>query len=55
MPVDAYGVGSALIRGENDFTADVVMPRPAAAAKRGILQCVGSGFAHSPSMVTDHG
>ena len=25
MPVDAYGVGSALIRGENDFTADVVV------------------------------
>jgi nicotinate phosphoribosyltransferase len=25
MPVDAYGVGSSLIRGSNDFTADVVM------------------------------
>jgi porphobilinogen synthase len=24
VPVDSYGVGSALIRGENDFTADVV-------------------------------
>jgi nicotinate phosphoribosyltransferase len=24
VPVDAYGVGSALIRGENDYTADVV-------------------------------
>jgi nicotinate phosphoribosyltransferase len=24
VPVDAYGVGSSLIRGENDFTADVV-------------------------------
>jgi nicotinate phosphoribosyltransferase len=24
VPVDVYGVGSALIRGENDFTADVV-------------------------------
>ncbi len=24
-PVDAYGVGSSLIRGENDYTADVVM------------------------------
>lgn len=24
-PVDVYGVGSSLIRGENDFTADVVM------------------------------
>jgi nicotinate phosphoribosyltransferase len=25
VPVDAYGVGSSLIRGNNDFTADVVM------------------------------
>jgi nicotinate phosphoribosyltransferase len=25
MPVDAYGVGSSLLRGANDFTADVVM------------------------------
>ena len=25
VPVDTYGVGSSLIRGENDFTADVVM------------------------------
>jgi nicotinate phosphoribosyltransferase len=25
VPVDSYGVGSALIRGENDFTADVVL------------------------------
>jgi nicotinate phosphoribosyltransferase len=25
VPVDVYGVGSSLIRGENDFTADVVM------------------------------
>jgi nicotinate phosphoribosyltransferase len=25
VPVDAYGVGSSLIRGQNDFTADVVM------------------------------
>jgi len=24
MPVDAYGVGSSLIRGENDFTSDIV-------------------------------
>ena len=23
-PVDAYGVGSSLLRGSNDFTADVV-------------------------------
>jgi nicotinate phosphoribosyltransferase len=25
VPVDAYGVGSSLIRGANDFTADVVV------------------------------
>ena len=26
-PVDAYGVGSSLLRGQNDFTADVVLRR----------------------------
>jgi nicotinate phosphoribosyltransferase len=25
VPVDSYGVGSAFLRGENDFTADVVL------------------------------
>ena len=25
VPVDAYGIGSSLIRGANDFTADVVV------------------------------
>jgi nicotinate phosphoribosyltransferase len=25
VPVDAYGVGSSLVRGSNDFTADIVM------------------------------
>ena len=25
MPVDAYGVGSSLIRGSNDFTGDIVI------------------------------
>ena len=25
VPVDAYGVGSSLLRGANDFTADVVV------------------------------
>jgi nicotinate phosphoribosyltransferase len=25
VPVDAYGVGSSLIRGSNDFTADIVI------------------------------
>ena len=36
VPVDAYGVGSSLIRGANDFTADVVLTdgRPAAKAGR---------------------
>jgi len=24
VPVDAYGVGTSLLRGSNDFTADVV-------------------------------
>jgi nicotinate phosphoribosyltransferase len=36
VPVDSYGVGSSLIRGENDFTADVVLAdgRPVAKAGR---------------------
>jgi nicotinate phosphoribosyltransferase len=31
VPVDAYGVGSSLIRGSNDFTGDIVLTdgRPA--------------------------
>jgi nicotinate phosphoribosyltransferase len=39
VPVDAYGVGSSLIRGENDFTADVVMVdgRPCAKVGREYL------------------
>jgi nicotinate phosphoribosyltransferase len=35
VPVDAYGVGSSLIRGENDFTADVVMLEGRPCAKVG--------------------
>jgi len=37
VAVDAYGVGSSLIRGENDFTADVVLldGRPCAKVGRG--------------------
>jgi nicotinate phosphoribosyltransferase len=35
MPVDAYGVGSSLIRGANDFTADVVLADGAHVAKVG--------------------
>jgi nicotinate phosphoribosyltransferase len=34
-PVDAYGVGSALLRGSNDFTADVVMVEGRHCAKVG--------------------
>jgi nicotinate phosphoribosyltransferase len=36
VPVDSYGVGSSLIRGDNDFTADVVLTdgRPSAKAGR---------------------
>jgi nicotinate phosphoribosyltransferase len=42
VPVDAYGVGSSLIRGENDFTADVVKleGRP----------CAKFGRAYSPNL-----
>jgi nicotinate phosphoribosyltransferase len=38
VPVDAYGVGSSLIRGANDYTADVVMVdgRPCAKVGRGV-------------------
>jgi nicotinate phosphoribosyltransferase len=35
VPVDAYGVGSSLIRGQNDFTADVVMTDGRPSAKVG--------------------
>jgi len=36
--VDAYGVGSSLIRGANDFTADVVLVdgKPCAKVGRGL-------------------
>jgi nicotinate phosphoribosyltransferase len=34
-PVDSYGVGSALLRGENDFTADVVLVEGRPCAKAG--------------------
>jgi nicotinate phosphoribosyltransferase len=36
VPVDAYGVGSSLIRGSNDFTADIVLTdgRPSGKAGR---------------------
>jgi nicotinate phosphoribosyltransferase len=35
VPVDAYGIGSSLIRGSNDFTADVVLTNGRPAAKFG--------------------
>src|ERR671935_213225 len=35
VPIDSYGVGSALIRGENDFTADIVMTDGRSSAKAG--------------------
>ena len=35
VPVDAYGVGSSLIRGANDFTADVVVVNGRPCAKVG--------------------
>jgi nicotinate phosphoribosyltransferase len=37
VPVDAYGVGSSLIRGSNDFTGDIVMTdgKPSAKVGRG--------------------
>jgi nicotinate phosphoribosyltransferase len=35
VPVDAYGVGSSLIRGSNDFTGDVVLTDGAPSAKVG--------------------
>ncbi len=44
IPVDAYGVGSSLIRGQNDFTADVVLVNGQARAK------VGRTFAPNPRM-----
>jgi len=35
VPVDSYGVGSALIRGENDFTGDIVLTDGEPSAKVG--------------------
>jgi nicotinate phosphoribosyltransferase len=35
IPVDAYGVGSSLIRGDNDFTADIVIVDGRPCAKTG--------------------
>jgi nicotinate phosphoribosyltransferase len=35
VPVDAYGIGSSLIRGSNDFTGDIVMTDGRPSAKVG--------------------
>jgi nicotinate phosphoribosyltransferase len=35
VPVDAYGVGSSLIRGSNDFTGDIVLTDGRPSAKVG--------------------
>ncbi len=44
VPVDAYGVGSSLIRGENDFTGDIVLTDGRVTAK------VGRQFRPSPRL-----
>ena len=44
VPVDSYGVGSALIRGENDFTADIVLTDGRPSAK------VGRDFRPNPRL-----
>jgi nicotinate phosphoribosyltransferase len=44
VPVDAYGVGSSLIRGDNDFTADVVITDGKPSAK------VGRAYAPNPRL-----
>jgi len=44
VPVDAYGIGSSLIRGSNDFTADIVMTDGRPSAK------VGRHYRESPRL-----
>jgi nicotinate phosphoribosyltransferase len=44
VPVDAYGVGSSLIRGDNDFTADVVLVNGRPCAK------VGRSYSPNPRL-----
>ena len=44
VPVDAYGVGSSLIRGSNDFTGDIVITDGKPSAK------VGRGFRVNPRL-----
>jgi nicotinate phosphoribosyltransferase len=44
VPVDAYGIGSSLIRGSNDFTGDIVLTDGKPAAK------FGRGYRESPRL-----
>ncbi len=44
VPVDSYGVGSSLIRGDNDFTADIVLTDGLPSAK------VGRGYRPNPRL-----
>ena len=44
VPVDAYGVGSSLLRGANDFTADAVLTDGVPSAK------VGRSFRPNPRL-----
>jgi len=44
VPVDSYGVGSSLIRGDNDFTADIVLTDGLPSAK------VGRSYRPSPRL-----
>jgi nicotinate phosphoribosyltransferase len=44
VPVDAYGIGSSLLRGENDFTADIVLTDGLPSAK------VGRSFRPNPRL-----
>ena len=48
VAVDAYGVGSSLIRGQNDFTADVVLLDGEPCAK------VGRAYAPNPRLTRVH-
>ena len=38
MPADAYGIGSSILRGANDFTADIVRVEGRPAAKVGRVE-----------------
>ena len=48
VPVDAYGVGSSLIRGSNDFTGDIVMTDGKPSAK------VGRHYRENPRLERSH-